>query len=66
MCSTAQTDHRPLAVTMGCPAGIGPEILCRLFSRADTLQGGPAIVVGDPGMLRRAAEHLGLALEPMN
>ena len=66
MCSTAQTDHRPLAVTMGCPAGIGPEILCRLFSRADTLQGGPAIVVGDPGMLRRAAEHLGLALEPVN
>ena len=63
MGNTAQTDDRPLAVTMGCPAGIGPEIICRLFNRADAHRDGPAIVVGDPGMLGRAAEQLGITLE---
>ena len=43
--------HPPLAVTLGDAAGIGPEIVARHF-----LECAPedAVVVGDPGMLRRA------------
>lgn len=63
MCNTAQSDDRPLAVTMGCPAGIGPEIICRLFNQGDALRGSPGIVVGNSGMLRRAADRLGLTLK---
>lgn len=52
----------PLAVTMGCPAGIGPEIICRLWAREGFAATAHAVVVGDAGMLRRAAELLGLRL----
>lgn len=44
----------PLAITMGCPAGIGPEILCKLFAGAPSAL--PAgVVIGDIGVLRQAA-----------
>lgn len=56
----------PAAITMGCPAGIGPEIICRLFTNRERSRGGDAVVVGDGGVLRQAAERLGqtLAIEP--
>lgn len=59
-----QPENTPalLAVTMGCPAGIGPEIICRLWAREGFAAEAHAIVVGDAGMLRRAAESLGLRL----
>lgn len=43
----------PLAITMGDPAGIGPEIVARLATRepVDT----PYFVVGSPASLRKAA-----------
>ena len=41
-----------LAITLGDPAGIGPEIVARAF--AGGLAGG-CFVVGDPGVMRRAA-----------
>lgn len=44
----------PIAVSMGCPAGIGPEILCKLFSRDQMPAAGQAIVFGDIGVLRQA------------
>lgn len=44
----------PLALTMGCPAGIGPEILCKLFAASPATP--PAgVVVGDIAVLRQAA-----------
>lgn len=44
----------PLAITMGCPAGIGPEIICRIF--ADNPEtASHCIVVGDKGVLSQAA-----------
>lgn len=52
----------PLAVTMGCPAGIGPEIICRLWAREGFAASAHAVVVGDACVLRRAAELLGLGL----
>jgi len=53
--------ERPVAVTMGDPAGIGPEIVLKTF--ADTAFSRPAIVVGDAAILAREARRLGLALE---
>ncbi|MEW7001562.1 hypothetical protein M5585_21645 [Serratia ureilytica] len=49
----------PLAITMGDPAGIGPEIIAKLAAteRLST----PYVVIGDAGA-RRAAASLGLTL----
>ena len=49
-----------LAITMGDPAGIGPEICAKLF--ADGLCPAPAIVLGDAAILARTASELGLSL----
>src|ERR687893_1694727 len=51
-----------IAVTMGDPAGIGPEIVARTFAEAGFGDEGRALVVGDPAMLERAAGLLGLTL----
>ena len=50
---------KPFAITMGDPCGIGPEICIKVF-----LQGLPhrAFVIGDAGVLSRAAQSLGSAL----
>jgi len=48
---------KPIAITMGDPCGIGPEICAKLF--AEGLPA-PAVVVGDAALLRRTAEALGL------
>ncbi|MDQ0390576.1 4-hydroxythreonine-4-phosphate dehydrogenase [Labrys monachus] len=57
----------PLAITMGDPAGIGPEIVARLAADGDR-PADPFIVVGDAGMLRRAAAIVapGLAVEAVD
>ena len=43
----------PLALTMGDPAGIGPEIVARAFLQGAVPGGG--LVVGDAAVMRRAA-----------
>lgn len=48
---------RPLAFTMGDAAGIGPELIVRLFSQGLPH---PAVVYGDAGILARACQTLGL------
>src|SRR5215468_7568233 len=58
--SSRQRDRRmtrPIAITMGDPCGIGPEICVKLF--AEGLPA-PALVVGDAGLLGRTAKTLGL------
>jgi 4-hydroxythreonine-4-phosphate dehydrogenase len=49
-----------IAVTMGDPAGIGPEICLRLLSRTDTARLCTPIVFGDAGVLGRVAKKLAL------
>ena len=51
-----------IAVTMGDPAGIGPEIIAKTFADAGFGDEGRAFVVGDPAMVERAARLLGLPL----
>jgi 4-hydroxy-L-threonine phosphate dehydrogenase PdxA len=52
-----------LAVTLGDPVGIGPEIVARTLaeSAADTRAHG--VAVGDADVLRRAAVVCGLGVE---
>ncbi|MDB5873234.1 MAG: pdxA [Ramlibacter sp.] len=47
----------PLAITLGDPAGIGPEIIAAAFRDAPDLTRG-CFVVGDAGCLRRGAQAI--------
>lgn len=49
-----------IAITMGCPAGIGPEIILKYFKNKKKTDTSTPIVVGDIGVLRRTAEELGI------
>jgi len=48
---------KPIAITMGDPCGIGPEICAKIFAEGLLA---PAVVVGNAGLLRRTAKALGL------
>lgn len=50
----------PLALTMGDPAGIGPEIIAKFFAARPAEQ---SVVIGDAGVLRRALALLSLNLQ---
>lgn len=45
--------HRPIAITMGDPAGIGPEIIAKAFRDAPQVTCG-CLIVGDVQTMRRA------------
>ncbi len=51
-----------IAVTMGDPAGIGPEIVAKTFADPGFRDEGRALVVGAPEILERAAKLLELPL----
>ena len=50
----------PIAITMGDPCGIGPEIVAKLY--ADTAPLPPTLVLGDEGIIKRAVRLLALPL----
>jgi 4-hydroxythreonine-4-phosphate dehydrogenase len=57
--------HAPIAITMGDPAGIGPEIIAKLFD--DALRNDPAliknvVVLGDRSVMERAIKTVGFDL----
>ncbi|MBF0190442.1 MAG: 4-hydroxythreonine-4-phosphate dehydrogenase PdxA [Magnetococcales bacterium] len=54
----------PLAVTMGDPVGVGPEIVLRAFREfpSQTGQRFGLLHVGDPEVYARTARHLGLSI----
>jgi len=56
----ASLDHLPIAITMGDPCGIGPEIIARLF--VDNANLPPTLVLGDEGIIKRAIRLLDLPL----
>jgi len=63
--SKHQPDSRPiLAITLGDPAGVGPEIILKTLRHTDIYAVCRPLVVGDRRMLARAAEWLGGA--PLN
>ena len=56
---SSQLSTAPLGLTMGDAAGIGPELVVKLFNEGLPA---PAVVYGDAGALRQAVSQLGLAL----
>jgi 4-hydroxythreonine-4-phosphate dehydrogenase len=53
-------EHLPIAITMGDPCGIGPEITVKLYADAAPLP--PTLVLGDEGLIQRAIRLLALPL----
>lgn len=53
----AQTSTRPIGITLGDAAGIGPEIIVKLFAAGLPT---PAVVYGDAGVLLATIKRLGL------
>jgi 4-hydroxythreonine-4-phosphate dehydrogenase len=51
---------RPLALTLGEPAGIGPDITLAVWHRRNELKLPPFYVIADPQGLERRAQRLGL------
>ena len=51
---------QPLALTLGEPAGIGPDLALAIWRRRAELDIPPFYIVGDPDFLRRRAARLGL------
>ncbi|MEM7780637.1 MAG: 4-hydroxythreonine-4-phosphate dehydrogenase PdxA [Pseudomonadota bacterium] len=58
MSETADLTRLPLAVSLGDPAGIGPEIICASYQRLKT-SNTPFYVVGGADVLRAASEVCG-------
>ena len=56
-------DDRPLvAITIGDPAGVGPEIVVKALGRPEVFRGVRPLVVGDRGVLEQAQRWCGLSL----
>jgi len=55
--TNAENARLPIAITMGDAAGIGPEIIVKLFTQGLPW---PAVVYGDAGILRATARRLGV------
>ncbi len=49
-----------IGITMGCPAGIGPEIVLRYFTGAEKPTHLQPVVLGDIGVLEKCGNHLQL------
>ena len=49
-----------IGITMGCPAGIGPEIILRYFAETTPPTGTTPVVLGDRSILAKCAADLGI------
>ena len=58
--SRSRSEERPLALTPGEPAGVGPDLLVTLAQ--DGFQT-PLVAIADPGLLATRATQLGLPLQ---
>ena len=54
---------REIGITIGDPAGIGPEIVCRAVAEMSAAERAQTLVIGDRDVLRRAAELAGVAFD---
>ncbi len=52
-----------IGITMGCPVGIGPEIILRYFRSTGNSRNHRAVVIGDLEVLRYNATHFGIPIE---
>ncbi len=57
-------EYKPLlAITMGDPAGAGPEIVVKALSTPEVSSVCRGLVIGDAGVMRAAAEIVGIPME---
>lgn len=61
--SKPETLPRPLGITMGCPASIGPELIIKYHRQRDPDDDKPVIVIGDSGVLEKIADQLDIAMD---
>lgn len=54
--------NKPLVVSIGDPAGIGPDVILMAFEQRNTLNLPPFYVQGDKGILRERAKQLNLEI----
>jgi len=55
--------ERPLALTLGDPAGIGPDITLLAYAARRSAPVPPFVLIGDPSVLAERARALGLDIE---
>lgn len=55
--------RRFIGITMGCPVGVGPEIILRFFAEQKFTGRFIPVVIGDIGQLQHCARELHLALD---
>ena len=53
----------PIGISMGCPSGVGPEIILKLFSQNRDQSFPATVVLGDRNILKATADSLGISLE---
>ncbi len=58
----AEISNLPIAITMGEPAGIGPDLILQMFAARADLHLPPFVVFGHQGFLETRAKRLGLAI----
>jgi len=58
--SMGTQDKPVVAVTLGDPAGIGPELIARLLARRETLEAANVVLVGDPWLWADGQKVAGL------
>lgn len=60
------TPAHPIGITMGCPVGIGPEIILKFFQQLPPSVEQRPVVLGDLGVLRRCARRFAPDLAPVS
>lgn len=58
-----KNDSAPIAITMGCPASIGPELIVKFHLAATEARQLPIAVIGDLGVLKKICEILDLTID---
>jgi 4-hydroxythreonine-4-phosphate dehydrogenase len=56
------SDPARVALLLGDPCGIGPEVVAKLLAGAALDPGAATVVIGEPRVLARGAEHAGIEL----
>lgn len=62
MSSFRSATELPIGITMGCPVGIGPEIVVKSFADFHDVQRTPPVIIGDSQVLLRCCRELGLQI----
>ncbi|OAH14002.1 4-hydroxythreonine-4-phosphate dehydrogenase PdxA [Streptomyces jeddahensis] len=64
MNTPASAEARPrIAITLGDPAGVGPELIAKLLSRPDNTAAADIILISDEAELRSAGDDAGTPIE---